>query len=345
MKFSRLIRSREVIVFVILIILVLVFGFINPNLLQVDSLKNMLNSSLILILIGIGEMFVVLTRGIDVSVGSIMGLSAVILGTTLNFGLPLPVCIAITLVTGIAAGMVNGLGVTVFRVPPIIMTLGTLGTYRGLMQIITGGSWIETVPEAYKSLNDESILGISLFAWFTIALALIVLVLMRRIKQARYFYATGDNEQGAYIMGVPVKATRFAAYSLAGLFAGAASLIFVAQIGFIPMATGDGLEMRAIAASVLGGVNLAGGVGSPMSAVVGGLFLTVIDSVMIYLKVPAQWNDAIAGMMLLIVVLIDFRIRRTFEAKQRKKRAQSWEEHSRMHPATAPITVSQEEVV
>ncbi|HEX7555529.1 MAG TPA: hypothetical protein VF338_02810, partial [Leptolinea sp.] len=154
MNFNRFFRRREFIVLLILLVLVVIIGFINPVFLQSESLQNVLDSSLILIIVGIGEMFVLLTRGIDVSVGSIMGLSAVILGTALNAGVSLPVSILLAIITGLAAGAVNGIGVTVLRVPPIIMTLGTLGIYRGLMPIITGGSWIETIPQSIKSLTN-----------------------------------------------------------------------------------------------------------------------------------------------------------------------------------------------
>jgi AI-2 transport system permease protein len=164
-------------------------------------------------------------------------------------------------------------------------------------------------------------LGVSAFAWTTAVIAIAVALLLRRVKQARFFYAVGDNENGAFLLGVPVRKTILAAYAISGLFAGIASVIFVAQIGFVPMQTGNGLELRAIAASVLGGVNLAGGVGTPFSGVVGGLFLTVIDSVLIFLKVPAFWNNAIAGAILLIVVLVDYRIRLSLDTKQRQARA------------------------
>lgn len=321
MNFTKIFRHRELVVLLILIVMMAVIGIINPAFLQLDSLQNMLNSSLILILIGIGEMFVILTRGIDVSVGAIMGLSAVILGTALNKGVPLGFAILLSMVTGILGGMVNGFGVTRLRIPPIIMTLGTMGAFRGIMPLLTGGSWIETIPKSIKDMTSWSLLGFSAFALFTLLLTLALAFVFRRFKQSRYFFAVGDNENGAYIMGVPVRTTRFLAYTLAGLFAGLAAVIFTAQIGFVPMATGDGLEMRAIAADVMGGVNLAGGVGSPFSAVVGGIFLTIIDSVMVYLKVPAEWNNAIAGVILLIVVLIDFRIRKEMENRQRQARA------------------------
>jgi AI-2 transport system permease protein len=321
MNLNRLLRNREILVLLILLFLTLVIGIINPAFLQSATLLSIVDTSLILILVSIGEMFVILTKGIDVSVGAIMGISAVILGTSLNAGVPLPLAIVLALLTGIAAGAINGVGVTIFKVPPIIMTLGALGVYRGLMLIITGGSWIETIPQSIKSMAGWEFLGVSAFAWTTAVIAIAVALLLRRVKQARFFYAVGDNENGAFLLGVPVRKTILAAYAISGLFAGIASVIFVAQIGFVPMQTGNGLELRAIAASVLGGVNLAGGVGTPFSGVVGGLFLTVIDSVLIFLKVPAFWNNAIAGAILLIVVLVDYRIRLSLDTKQRQARA------------------------
>lgn len=323
MKLRHLLQSREVVVTLILIGAILLIGFINPSFLKVDTLLAVLNSSLILILISIGEMFVLLTRGIDVSVGAIMGLSAVVLGTALNAEVPVPMAITLALLVGLAGGILNATGITYLKVPPIIMTLGTLGIYRGLMLIITDGSWIEQIPQNFKAMSSLSFGNVKLFIWITLIFAAIVTLLTSRLKQARYFYAVGDNEEGAYLLGIPVKVTQFAAYSLAGLFAGAASVIFVAQIGVVPMQAGSGQELRAIASNVLGGVNLAGGVGSPVSAVLGAVFLTVIDSMLIFLKVPGYWNNAVAGAILLIVVLIDYRIRQTLNAQQRQERVRA----------------------
>ncbi len=317
----QVLRNREAVVIALLIALVLVIGFFNPNFLQPAALINVANSSLVLMLIAIGEMFVLLTRGIDVSVGAITGLSAVILGTALNLGAPLPLAAVLALLTGLGAGMANAVGVTIFRVPPIIMTLGSLGVYRGLMLLITGGSWIETIPQSIKSMAGWRFADVPFLVWLTIAIAVAATIALRVLKQARFFYAVGDNEEGAYLLGIPVKATVFSAYCLAGLFAGAASVVFVAQIGFVPTQTGNGQELKAIAALVLGGVSLAGGVGTVLSAVVGALFLTAVDSMMIFLKVSGFWNNAVGGAILLTVVLVDYRIRRSVDEQRRRARA------------------------
>jgi len=323
---KRILRSRELLVLLLLIALVGAVGAVNHNFISPQSLIHVVNSSLILILVSIGEMFVILTRGIDVSVGAILGLSAVVLGTALNAGVVLPAAIILALLTSVMAGAINATGVTFFRVPPIIMTLGTLGVYRGLMLIITGGSWIETIPTDIKRLANMPFLGVRMFIWLTLIIVIITAILLRQYKKARYLYAVGDNEEGARLLDIPVKKTLFAAYTLAGLFAGIAAVIFVAQIGFVPMQAGNGQELRAIAADVLGGVNLAGGVGTPLSALVGALFLTAVDSMLVFLKVPGYWNNAVGGAILLAAVYLDYRVRQAMAAQQRQARAAVREE-------------------
>jgi AI-2 transport system permease protein len=305
----------------ILIVLVVAVGFVNPNFLKPTSLMFVVNSSLVLVLVTVGEIFVLLTRGIDVSVGAILGISAVVLGTVLVSGGSLLSAILSALVTGAVAGSINGIGVAYFRVPPIIMTLGTLGVYRGLMRVITEGSWIENIPTNIKNLASAEFMGVRVFIYFVFIVVVLVAILLKRIRIARYFYTVGDNEDGAYLMGVPVKLTIFLSYVFAGFFAGLASIIFVAQIAFVPMQAGQGLELRAIASCVLGGVSLSGGVGTPYGALLGGLFLTVIDSVLVYLKLPSHWNNAVAGLILLAVVVLDYRIRVSVDDYQRRLRS------------------------
>lgn len=341
---TRIFKHRELVVFLLLCVLILLIGSINPNFLRPGTLINVVNSGLVLILIAIGVMFVLLTRGIDVSVGASAGLSAVILGTALNAGVPLPMAIVFALLTGAACGMFNGIGITMFRVPPIIMTLGTLGMFRGLMLLITGGSWIETIPQNIKVVARMSILGVPVLVWVTIAIAIVVAIILRRLKQARYFYAVGDNSDGAYLLGIPVNTTIFSAYTLAGLFAGAAGVVFVAQIGFVPTQTGNGMELKAIAAVVLGGVSLSGGVGGPISAVIGAVFLTAVDSMLIFLKVPGFWNNAVGGGILLTVVVMDYRIRRTVAKKQMRRRARDAEQPAvDAKPSALAIRTAEEE--
>lgn len=318
---KRILKSRELLALALLVVMILAVSTVNAAVLRPITLINIVNSSLFLMLIAIGQMFVVLTRGIDVSVGAIAGLAAVIFGLALNAGIPLPLAMLAALATGLACGSFNAAGIAVFGVPPIIMTLGTLGAYRGLMRVLTGGSWIESIPQSIKSLAVTRYLSVPLMVWAIAVLVIILAILLSRIKAVRNFYAVGDNREGAYLLGINVRATEFIAYALAGLFSGAAAIVFTGQIGFVPMQTGSGQELKAIAAVVLGGVSLMGGTGSIWSAVIGALFLTAIDSMMIFLKVPGSWNNAVAGTVLLAVVVFDYLIRRTVRNRQLAMRA------------------------
>ncbi len=317
----RVLTSREFLVLVLLVAMLLAVSTVNRAVLMPFTLINIVNSGLFLILLSIGQMFVVLTRGIDVSIGAIAGLAAVIFGFALNAGWPLPLAMLASVATGVLAGALNGAGVALIGIPPIIMTLSTLGIYRGAMRLLTGGSWIEQVPQTIKSLAITRLGGLPVLVWAALVLVVVLAVLLSRIRSVRNFYALGDNREGAFLLGLPVRATEFSAYVLAGAFGGLAAIVFVAQIGFVPMQTGQGQELKAIAAVVLGGVSLMGGSGTVWSAVIGALFLTAVDSMMIFLKVPGSWNNAVAGAVLLAVVVADFLIRRTIRNRQMAARS------------------------
>jgi len=313
---KRILKSRELLVFGLLLAVILAVSTVNSAVLRPITLINIVNSSLFLMLIAIGQMFVVLTRGIDVSVGAIAGLSAVIFGLALNAGVPMPLAMLCALLTGLVCGCINAAGIVFVGIPPIIMTLGTLGAFRGMMRVLTGGSWIETIPQEVKALAVTRYVSVPLMVWAVAVLVIVLAILLPRIKSVRNFYAVGDNREGAYLLGINARMTEFTAYALAGVFAGAAAIVFTGQIGFVPMQTGSGQELKAIAAVVLGGVSLMGGTGSIWSAVVGALFLTTVDSMMIFLKIPGSWNNAVAGAVLLAIVVIDYLIRRTVRNRQ-----------------------------
>ena len=330
---KRILKSREFLVLALLVAMILAVSTVNTAVLRPITLINIVNSSLFLMLIAIGQMFVVMTRGIDVSVGAIAGLAAVIFGLALNAGIPLPIAMLCALATGLVCGCVNAAGIVFIGVPPIIMTLGTLGAYRGLMRVLTGGSWIESIPQTIKALAVTRYLSVPLMVWAVAVLVVVLAILLSRIKAVRNFYAVGDNREGAYLLGIDVRTTEFTAYALAGLFSGAAAIVFAGQIGFVPMQTGSGQELKAIAAVVLGGVSLMGGTGSIWSAVIGAVFLTAVDSMMIFLKVPGSWNNAVAGGVLLAVVVSDYLIRRTVRNRQLTMRAAEMHHAEQDHTA------------
>ncbi|MED1372469.1 sugar ABC transporter permease, partial [Bacillus paranthracis] len=192
-----------------------------------------------------------------------------------------------------------------FRVPAIIMTLGMLGIIRGAMLIFTGGKWIEDIPHDFKQLSSIVILGLPITVWFVLIILLLLYFFLRKVPFGRYFYAVGDNEDGARLIGIPVNKVKICAFIISGISAALAGCIFVMNIGFIPNQTGTGLELQVIAAAVLGGIHLKGGTGSLFGAALGALFLETISSSLVFLKIPAFWNNAISGFLLLLIVILD----------------------------------------
>ncbi|KSW76993.1 autoinducer 2 ABC transporter permease LsrC [Klebsiella pneumoniae] len=314
---KTLLKNRELSAFFAIVALFVVLVALNPAYFSLQTLAMIFSSSQILCLLALGATLVMLTRNIDVSVGSTVGLCAIAVGVALNNGYGLATAIAFALAIGALAGAFNGLLVVGLRIPAIVATLGTLGLYRGVMLLWTGGKWIEGLPDSLKSLSEPAFIGVSPLGWLVLALLLAGGWLLSRTAFGRDFYAAGDNLAAARQLGVAVNRTRMLAFTLNGMLAACAGIVFAAQIGFVPNQTGSGLEMKAIAACVLGGISLLGGTGTLLGAVLGAFFLTQIDTVLVLFRLPAWWNDFIAGLVLLGVLVLDGRLRQALARHQR----------------------------
>ncbi|HBS2770694.1 autoinducer 2 ABC transporter permease LsrC [Klebsiella quasipneumoniae] len=314
---KTLFKNRELSAFFAIVALFTVLVALNPAYFSLQTLAMIFASSQILCLLALGATLVMLTRNIDVSVGSTVGLSAIAVGVALNNGYGLATAIAFALAIGALAGAFNGLLVVGLRIPAIVATLGTLGLYRGVMLLWTGGKWIEGLPDSLKSLSEPAFIGVSPLGWLVLALLLAGGWLLSRTASGRDFYAVGDNLAAARQLGVAVNRTRMLAFTLNGMLAACAGIVFAAQIGFVPNQTGSGLEMKAIAACVLGGISLLGGTGTLLGAFLGAFFLTQIDTVLVLFRLPAWWNDFIAGLVLLGVLVLDGRLRQALARHQR----------------------------
>ncbi len=314
---KTLLKNRELSAFFAIVALFVVLVALNPAYFSLQTLAMIFASSQILCLLALGATLVMLTRNIDVSVGSTVGLCAIAVGVALNNGYGLATAIAFALAIGALAGAFNGLLVVGLRIPAIVATLGTLGLYRGVMLLWTGGKWIEGLPDSLKSLSEPAFIGVSPLGWLVLALLLAGGWLLSRTAFGRDFYAVGDNLAAARQLCVAVNRTRMLAFTLNGMLAACAGIVFAAQIGFVPNQTGSGLEMKAIAACVLGGISLLGGTGTLLGAFLGAFFLTQIDTVLVLFRLPAWWNDFIAGLVLLGVLVLDGRLRQALARHQR----------------------------
>ncbi len=206
-------NNREITALLAVVLLFVLPGFLDRQYLSVQTLTMVYSSAQILILLAMGATLVMLTRNIDVSVGSITGMCAVLLGMLLNAGYSLPVACVATLLLGLLAGFFNGVLVAWLKIPAIVATLGTLGLYRGIMLLWTGGKWIEGLPAELKQLSAPLLLGVSAIGWLTIILVAFMAWLLAKTAFGRSFYATGDNLQGARQLGVS-----YGSHSHCGIF-------------------------------------------------------------------------------------------------------------------------------
>lgn len=312
----RLLRHREAITIIGVILLLVIVAAFNASFVAPGNLARIMNSGIILALMAAGAAPVIITRNIDVSVGSILALSGIIGARMMSSGSPLTVAALATIAVGILLGLVNGLLVVYGHVPSIVATLGTMAAYRGISFLITGGVSIDQIPAAFSSLGGRSIIGIPLLVWASLACIALIGLFLAKTTLGRHIYATGDNAEGARLIGVRVDAMVIAAYVLSGLFASLAALVFIAQVGSITNQAGQGMEMRAIAAAVIGGVALSGGVGTILGSLAGALFITSATSALSFMGVPGFWSDAVIGAILLVALFADARIRQSLDTRR-----------------------------
>jgi AI-2 transport system permease protein len=310
-KFINIILKRsEILVIIILIIYFFSMGIKNPLFVKADTVIRILFNGAILSIISMGISSVIITKNIDVSVGSLLGLAATFGATYLNSTdhPSILIFLLITLGTGILGGLFNGLGVAYGGVSSIIMTLGTMAMFRGILTMYTGGSWIDTVPEWFLNFSRIKFLGLYNPIWLMIISLIILWIFFTKMKWGRYIYATGNSIEGARLIGIPVKMVVLSSFVISGFFSGLAAFIYISQIGTIPTQAGTGMETQAIASAVIGGVSLMGGTGNILGALLGALLLETIKYSLVFFKVPAYWNNVISGFLLLFIVVITSRI-------------------------------------
>jgi AI-2 transport system permease protein len=302
---KKFLHARESGSIIFLIILYAIVGIINPAFLAPESLMACLNDSVVFTLLAVGIAFVVLTGEIDVSIGAILGLSAAVGATMLRDGSPTIAAILVALVIGAVIGLINGLGVAYLNIPSLIFTLGINGVVRGLIYVYTNGAWVENLPAEYTLAAGKKLVGdLSVFYAVTIVVVLIFHWWTSKTRHGRFFTAVGDNIQGATLVGIPTKKTKVLAYVLCGLFAAAAGMIYTSRIGFITAVAGNGYEMKAIAACVIGGIALTGGQGSLLGAAIGAIIMSSISRILVFMGFSSDYDNSITGIMLIVIVVV-----------------------------------------
>lgn len=318
---KKIIEKKEIKALLFLAILFVGVGLRNPDFVNAQSISTVLKGSVMYIFLAVGMTFVLLTGGIDVSVGATLGISAAISATMIRDGSNVVLAIGVAIVVGAIIGLINGIGVAIIKVPAIIMTLGIMGITRGVMVVYTNGKWIENLPDSFKVASQASLFG-GINVYFILAIITVILIqfYFSKAKTGRFFAAIGDNVEGANLVGISVKKMTVIAYIVSGVCAAIAGIMFASQVGFVTSNTGVDIEMTAIAACVLGGVSLSGGIGSVVGSSIGAIIMTAINSALVFLKVPSFWNKSIQGIILILIVVSDVLIYKYLQDKAKKQR-------------------------
>jgi rhamnose transport system permease protein len=302
-------RVREIGLLAVLLLIVAIVGVQVPQFLTVSNIEQILLSVAILAIVAVGETLVVLTRNVDLSVGAIVGFSAFITANLFKQqpGTNLLVAILLGCALGLILGAVNGLIVTVGRVPAIIVTLGTLYIYRGLDFVVAGGTQVSAsdVPDSYLSLATTRIVGIPALILFAAAIALIFAYLLHSSRSGRQLYAIGSNPDAARLVGIRSNLLIFGTFLFSGLLSGFAGVLWGSRFATVDATAATGLELQVIAAVVVGGVNIFGGSGTILGAMLGAIVLGTIDNALNLLKLSQFWLQAIDGAAILVAVTLD----------------------------------------
>lgn len=299
-----------------LALMVFVLSLLSDRFLTPDNGWNILRQISVNLCLSVGLTLVILSGGIDLSVGAILGLAGAVAAGVLKHGLAVPGtdlwlefttsgAILVGIAVGGAAGWANGFAITRFSLPPFVATLGMLSIARGLTMLWTGGFPITGLGDSFGHLGTGALLGMPVPVWIMLALTGVFIVVTQRTRFGRHLYAVGGNERAARLTGLAVSRIKIAVYTLAGAMAGVAGLIVTARLDSAQPNAGLGYELDAIAAVVIGGTSLSGGRGSVAGTVLGCLIIGVLNNGLFLLNVSPFWQQVIKGVVILIAVALD----------------------------------------
>jgi rhamnose transport system permease protein len=304
-----ILRFRELGILLALGLVVGVTTLDNTNFVSATSLQQLLAGASIIGLLAIGETIVIITRNVDLSIGSILGLSAYAVGVLFRDHPHVPVVVVFLAAVGIGAvcGVVNGAITTLVRVPSLVVTLGTLYVIRGIDAAWAGGNQVNSsmLPNTFNKIGYGTFLGVPYLAIITIVAVGLATYGMRAFRTGRDFYAIGSNPEAAQLAGIPVVRRVFFAFVLSGAIAGFAGALWLSLFGSVDAIAGVGYEFQVIAAVVVGGVAIFGGSGTVLGAALGALLLNTINSALVVVNISSSWDQALAGALLLAAIAFD----------------------------------------
>jgi rhamnose transport system permease protein len=312
---KRILTSREALLVGAILVLLALISTRFPAFVAPSNLADVFNDTSPLILLAIGQMIVILTKCIDLSVAANLALTGMVVAM-INVaapGVPLIVILACAVGLGTLLGMVNGVLVWKLAIPPIVVTLGTMTIFRGIIFLLSNGQWVNSheMSAAFKGFPRAEVLGLPVLSWIAVLAVILFTVVMTRTKLGRDFYAAGGNPHAAIYAGIDVGRTQFWAYTISGALAGLTGYLWVSRYAVAYVDIAGGFELTVVAACVIGGVSIMGGIGSVGGALLGALFLGIINNALPVVNISPFWQLAISGSAIIIAVALNAQASRT----------------------------------
>jgi ribose transport system permease protein len=289
----------------ILLLLWVLLAFSTPIFFTERNIPNLLRQGAMTAILALGETFVIITAGIDLSVGAIAAFSTVVIALLLQSGVPVWLAILITLAIGLAIGLFHGFGITKMGLPPFIITLATLTSLRGVGLLITNGATISITDKGFTEFAVQEFLGIPSLFWMVLLVAAPAFVFLSYTRWGRYIYSVGSNPEAARLSGVRIGLVIYLAYSLSAVLAAFVGVLLATRIGIGNATQANGWELQAIASSVIGGTSLFGAIGSVHGPLIGAFILATINNGANLLNVNSFWQQIITGALIILIVFFD----------------------------------------
>jgi ribose/xylose/arabinose/galactoside ABC-type transport system permease subunit len=298
--------SRELPILVFTIIVFVAFSIFSRSFLTVSGMRLVFEQAAIVGIVAIAVTMTLIMGGIDLSVGSLMAMMAAAVGILMNHGVPSPLACLLTLAFGGICGLANGLLVTKANIPDIVTTLGTMYVFRSAGILISGGIWIKDFPASFNVYARGTLLGIPVPVIIWISLTAVFTYILKYTWFGRRIYAIGGNTNAAWLSGVSVGATKTAVYVLSGVFAAVSGIIFASKVGNVQVSTvALNLPFDVLAAILIGGTSVFGGIGSPIGTALGALALSAVQSGVIQIRLSPYWIDVSVGLFILLAVVLN----------------------------------------
>jgi ribose transport system permease protein len=289
----------------LLLFLWLLLAFSTPSFWTPNNLSNLLRQGSMTAILAVGQTFVIITGGIDLSVGAVVGFASVAVAWLMAAGVPMWAAIVLTLLVGVLIGAFHGFGIVRMGLPPFIITLATLTALRGIGLLITNGSTINITNDAFTSFSLADFAGLPSLFWMVIAVAIPAFVFLHLSRWGRYLFAVGSNREAARLSGVNVNRMIYLAYILSSTFAAFTGVLLASRIGIGNATQAEGWELQAIASSVIGGTSLFGAVGSVQGPLLGAFILATINNGANLLNLNSFWQKIITGALIILIVYFD----------------------------------------